>query len=145
MVIYLQAGEPKFVDLALKFVYGDDSVPILENRVQGTQALSGTGGLRVFGELMRKHGHKHIYVPNPTWGNHIPIFINSGLEVRKYRYYDAEKSDLDFAGLMDDIKSMPEGSIILLHACKLFSFLIKKCHLYDFATNSNYRVAAESF
>ena len=56
------------MDLALKFVYGDDSAPILENRVQGTQALSGTGGLRVFGELMRKHGHKHIYVPNPTWG-----------------------------------------------------------------------------
>mmetsp|Transcript_20533 Transcript_20533/g.42275 ORF Transcript_20533/g.42275 Transcript_20533/m.42275 type:complete len:426 (+) Transcript_20533:212-1489(+) len=111
------AGEPKFVDLAMKFVYGDDSAPILENRIQGTQALSGTGGLRVFGELMRKHGHKHIYVPNPTWGNHIPIFTNSGLEVRKYRYYDSENSDLDFTGLMEDIKSMPEGSIILLHAC----------------------------
>jgi len=111
------AGEPKFVDLALKFAYGDDSVPILENRVQGVQSLSGTGGLRVFGELMRKHGHKHIYVPNPTWGNHIPIFTNAGLEVRKYRYYDSENSDLDFSGLMDDIKSMPEGSIVLLHAC----------------------------
>jgi len=111
------AGEPKFVDLALKFVYGDDSIPILENRVQGAQALSGTGGLRVFGELMRKHGHKHIYLPNPTWGNHIPIFTNSGLEVRKYRYYDSESSDLDFSGLINDIKGMPEGSIILLHAC----------------------------
>lgn len=111
------AGEPKFVDLALKFVYGDDSTPILENRVQGTQALSGTGGLRVFGELMKRHGHKHIYVPNPTWGNHIPIFTNAGLEVRKYRYYDSKNSDLDFAGLMDDIKSMPAGSIVLLHAC----------------------------
>lgn len=113
-----QAGEPKFVDLALKFVYGNDSIPILENRVHGTQALSGTGGLRVFGEMMRKHGHKHIYVPNPTWGNHIPIFTNAGLEVRKYRYYDREKSNLDFSGLIDDIKSMPKGSIILLHACK---------------------------
>ena len=51
-------------------------------------------------------------------GNHIPIFTNAGLEVRKYRYYDAEKSDLDFAGLINDIKDMPEGSIVLLHACK---------------------------
>lgn len=111
------AGEPKFVDLALEFVYGNECVPMLENRVRGTQALSGTGGLRVFGEMMRKHGHKHIYVPNPTWGNHIPIFNNAGLEVRKYRYYDSEISDLDFTGLIGDIKSMPEGSIILLHAC----------------------------
>lgn len=103
--------------MALKFVYGDDSPAILENRVQGVQALSGTGGLRVYGELMRKHGHKHIYVPNPTWGNHIPIFQNSGLEVRKYRYYNAEASDLDFANMMKDMKDMPQGSIVLLHAC----------------------------
>jgi aspartate aminotransferase len=66
---------------------------------------------------MAKHGHKHIYVPNPTWGNHIPIFTNSGLEVRKYRYYDAESSDLDFDNMMKDIKDMPKGSLILLHAC----------------------------
>jgi aspartate aminotransferase len=112
------AGEPKFVDLALKFAYGEDSAPIQENRVHGVQALSGTGGLRVYGELMRKHGHKHIYVPNPTWGNHIPIFTNSGLEVRKYRYYDAESSDLDFENMMKDIKDMPKGSLVLLHACE---------------------------
>ena len=112
------AGEAKFVDLALKFAYGEDSAPIQENRVHGVQALSGTGGLRVYGELMRKHGHKCIYVPNPTWGNHIPIFTNAGLEVRKYRYYDAESSDLDFENMMKDIKDMPKGSIILLHACK---------------------------
>ena len=115
---FVQAGEPKFIEQALKFVYGEDSVPLLENRVHGIQSLSGTGGLRVFGELMRKHGHKHIYVPNPTWGNHIPIFQNSGLEVRKYRYYDKESSDLDFVNMMKDIKDMPEGSIVLLHACK---------------------------
>ena len=90
---------------------------MVESRVQGVQTLSGTGGLRVFGELMRRAGHTHIYLPNPTWGNHIPIFQNSGLEVRKYRYYDAKKSDLDFDGLVQDIKAMPEGSIILLHAC----------------------------
>ena len=89
----------------------------MENRIQGVQALSGTGGLRVYGELMKRHGHSHIYVPNPTWGNHIPIFTNAGLEVRKYRYYDADNSDLDFGGMVQDIKDMPEGSIILLHAC----------------------------
>lgn len=111
------AGEPKFVDLALKFVYGEDSLPMQENRVHGVQALSGTGGLRVFGELMQRHGHKHIYLPNPTWGNHNAIFSNSGLAVHKYRYYDADSSDLDFDNMMKDFKEMPEGSIVLLHAC----------------------------
>ena len=78
---------------------------------------AGTGGLRVFGELLRKGGHKEIYVPNPTWGNHIPIFQNAGLEVRKYRYYNASESDLEFDKMIEDIKEMPEGSTILLHAC----------------------------
>lgn len=88
-----------------------------EGRVAGVQALSGTGGLRVFGELLKKFGHKHIYVPNPTWGNHIPIMQNSGLEVRKYAYYNVETSDLDYDRMIKDISDMPEGSCILLHAC----------------------------
>lgn len=110
-------GDPDFVDHALVFAYGDDSVPLMENRVAGVQSLSGTGGLRVMGELLHKFGHKNIYVPDPTWGNHIPIFQNSGLVVKKYHYYDAEKSDLDFENLIKDMKDMPEGSCILLHAC----------------------------
>jgi aspartate aminotransferase len=111
-------GDMQFVNHALKFVYGDESTVLSENRVAAVQTLSGTGGLRVFGELLAtKGGHKHIYVPDPTWGNHIPIFTNSGLEVRKYRYYDADNSSLQFENMVKDIKDMPEGSVILLHAC----------------------------
>lgn len=110
-------GEPEFVDLALKFVYGEDSKPLLENRVAGVQALSGTGGLRVFGEFLAKFGHSCIYVPNPTWGNHKAIFTNANLEVKQYRYYDSESSSLDFDGLISDVKDIPEKSCILLHAC----------------------------
>lgn len=69
------------------------------------------------GELLQKHGHKHIYVPNPTWGNHKAIFTNAGLEVKQYSYYNAETCDLDFDKMMKDIKDIPEGSVILLHAC----------------------------
>jgi aspartate aminotransferase len=105
------------VDLALKFAYGDDSAPLHENRVAGVQTLSGTGGLRVFGELLRKHGHRHIYVPHPTWGNHIPIMTNAGLEVRTYSYYNIETADLDFDNLIKEMKEMPEESCVLLHAC----------------------------
>jgi aspartate aminotransferase len=96
---------------------GEDSAALNEGRIQGVQALSGTGGLRVFGEMMKKQGTNTLYLPNPSWGNHNAIFTNAGLEVKKYRYYDAENSDLDFEGMVQDIKGMPEGSIILLHVC----------------------------
>jgi len=111
------AGDMDYVNVALKFVYGENSTPLHENRVAGVQTLSGTGGLRVFGELLKSHGHSHIYVPNPTWANHIPIFQNAGLEVRTYRYYNSETSDLDFDNLLSDFDNIPEGSTVLLHAC----------------------------
>ena len=93
-------GDPEFVNLALKFVYGADSKVISDNCVAVVQTHLGTSGLRVFGELLKTQGnHSHIYVPSPTWGNHIPIFQNAGLEVRKYRYYDPSSSKLDFDNL----------------------------------------------
>jgi aspartate aminotransferase len=113
------AGDPKFVKLSLAFAYGEDC-PLLNNgQIQGVQALSGTGGLRVMGELLHRHGHKVIYVPNPTWGNHKAIFTNSGLKVETYRYYggSSDSKMLDFGGMVQDIKKMPSGSVILLHAC----------------------------
>jgi len=112
------AGSPNFVNLALKFAYGEDSVPLKENRVAGVQTLSGTGGLRVMGEMLRHAlGHKEIYIPDPSWGNHTPIFKNSGLEVKKYSYYNNETSSLDFEQMIQDIRAIPEGSCILLHVC----------------------------
>lgn len=110
-------GEKAFVDAALEFVYGEKSAPLLEGRVAAVQSLSGTGGLRVFGEFLRKFGHTEILVPNPTWGNHKAIFTNAGLDVKHYRYYDPASSSLDFAGLLEDLSAVPEGTVVLLHAC----------------------------
>ena len=45
-----------------------------------------------------------IYLPVPSWGNHAPIFRDSGLEVRGYRYFDKQTVGLDFEGLKEDLK-----------------------------------------
>lgn len=55
-------GDTAFVRLALAFVYGSDSSVLKKGRVAGVQTISGTGGLRVFGELLKRGGHKEIYV-----------------------------------------------------------------------------------
>ena len=73
-ILLCQAGDAKFLEEALKFAYGKNCAALKDGRIQGVQALSGTGGLRVMGEMLAKHGHKEIYVPNPTWGNHKAIF-----------------------------------------------------------------------
>jgi len=80
--------------------------------------LSGTGACFLGGSFLAQFWPNHpIYVPDPTWGNHIKIFKNCGLKVRKYRYYDRSKNALDLEGMIQDIKRAKDGSIILLHAC----------------------------
>lgn len=92
--------------MAAKLAYGADSKPLVEGRIAVTQSISGTGALRIGGAFLQRFypGAKKIYLPTPTWGNHIPIFKDSGLEVASYRYYDKKTVGLDFNGLVEDIK-----------------------------------------
>ncbi|CAI6252860.1 unnamed protein product [Periconia digitata] len=112
-------GVPAFTKAALQLAYGPDSAPIKEDRVVITQTISGTGALRVGGAFLERFfpNAKTIYIPNPSWANHGAVFKDSGLKVEKYRYYNKDTIGLDFDGMVADIKAMPKGSIVLLHAC----------------------------
>ncbi|GAA6035809.1 hypothetical protein JCM8097_005716 [Rhodosporidiobolus ruineniae] len=112
-------GLGEFTKAAAELAYGKDSKPLQEGRVAITQSLSGTGALRIAGAFLARHypGAKEIYVPSPTWGNHIPIFRDSGLEVKTYSYYDKNTVGLDFEGLKKDLRAIPDKSVVLLHAC----------------------------
>ena len=68
--------------------------------------------MRIAGAFLERHypHSKAIYLPSPTWGNHIPIFKDSGLEVKHYAYYDKKTVGLDFEGLKRDMKVREGGS-----------------------------------
>jgi len=111
-------GLAEFNKLSAKLIFGSDSPAIQENRVATVQCLSGTGSLRVGGEFLARHYHERsIYIPVPTWGNHLKIFTLAGLNAKSYRYYDPATRGLDIQGLMEDLGAAPNGSIVLLHAC----------------------------
>jgi aspartate aminotransferase len=112
-------GVPSFTKAAAVLAYGADSLPIKEDRVAITQSISGTGALRIGGAFLERFypGAKKIYIPTPSWANHAAVFKDSGLAVEKYSYYDQKTIGLDFEGMVADIKAMPKGSMILLHAC----------------------------
>jgi aspartate aminotransferase len=112
-------GLADFNKLAAKLAYGEDSAALVENRISTCQSISGTGALRIGGAFLARHypNAKAIYLPTPSWGNHTPVFRDSGLEVRQYRYFDKSTVGLDFAGLKEDLRNAPEKSIVLLHAC----------------------------
>jgi len=112
-------GLESFATSATNMLLGTDSPAVKENRAFGVQALSGTGALRVGAEFLKNIlGRSVVYYSDPTWGNHGLIFKNAGFTtINKYRYYNAEKKGLDFAGMLEDLGNAPEGAVIILHAC----------------------------
>ncbi|KAF2005094.1 hypothetical protein P154DRAFT_518656 [Amniculicola lignicola CBS 123094] len=109
-------GVPTFTKAALKLAYGSE---FKEDQIAVTQTISGTGALRIGGAFLERFypNATTIYIPNPSWANHAAVFKDSGLKVEKYRYYNKDTIGLDFEGMVADIKALPKGSIILLHAC----------------------------
>ncbi|KAG8375563.1 hypothetical protein BUALT_Bualt10G0113600 [Buddleja alternifolia] len=111
-------GLADFNKLSAKLILGADSPAVQENRVTTVQCLSGTGSLRVGAEFLARHYHQRtIYIPQPTWGNHLKIFGLAGLSVKTYRYFCPSTRGLNFQGLLEDLGSAPSGAIVLLHAC----------------------------
>jgi aspartate aminotransferase len=112
------AGNPEFVKAAAAFALGDHHPAITEGRVDGIQAIGGTGAVTIAAHFLGgKHSCKDVYVSDPTWGNHINIFQRAGMNVRKYRYYKKETRSLDFEGLMEDLTNAPQHAVVVLHAC----------------------------
>jgi aspartate aminotransferase len=108
-------GDAAFVEQAVKFAYGQDADL---STIAAAQTLSGTGACRIGGEFLANfYPVKTIYLPDPTWGNHIGIFENCGLEVVRYRYYDRATNGLNLDGMLEDLKNAPDGAVVLLHAC----------------------------
>eukprot|EP00732_Lithocolla_globosa_P002334 Lithocolla_globosa_v1_NODE_1505_length_2524_cov_47.443499.p1 type:complete len:412 gc:universal NODE_1505_length_2524_cov_47.443499:2441-1206(-) len=109
-------GLPDFTKVATELAYGEDlahSAPIAK-----CQSLSGTGALRLGGAFLNRFSSsKSLFLPNPSWGNHGPIFTDSGLKVERYRYFDKATNGLDLQGMLEDLDSAPGGSNVLLHAC----------------------------
>jgi aspartate/tyrosine/aromatic aminotransferase len=74
--------------------------------------------LRVAADLLkRKFPQARVWHSRPTWANHPGIFAAADRLVDSYVYIDAQQTGLDFAAMMDSLRKIPPGDVVLLHAC----------------------------
>ncbi|MEI6732789.1 MAG: amino acid aminotransferase [Comamonadaceae bacterium] len=106
-------------DSAVKgMVFGADSEAVKSGRVATIQALGGTGGLKVGADFLHHiNPNAKVLISDPSWENHRALFTNAGFKVESYRYYDAQTRDLNFDGMLADLKAAAAGSVVVLHAC----------------------------
>ena len=99
-------------------LFGKESPLLAEGKVVTTQALGGTGALKVGADYL-KHllPEANVYISDPSWENHRSIFENAGFKVDVYPYYDTATRGVNFAAMKSCLNTLPAGSIIVLHAC----------------------------
>lgn len=101
----------------MEFSYGTKIINQFKGQISAIQTLSGTGACRLAGEFLAlTFGKRDIYLPNPTWGNHINIFQRSGLNPVYYPYFNPNTLKVDFEKLLQFIKSK-DNEIFLFHSC----------------------------
>ncbi|MBS4167857.1 amino acid aminotransferase [Parachlamydia sp. AcF125] len=144
-------GDSDFVQVTLELIFGTDHPLLKQNRVAAIQSVGGTGALRIGAEFFREMSLSgFVFLPTPTWPNHLPIFKSAGLQVAFYPYYSDRAHAFDFAQMCEALTTMPARSLIVLHGCchnptgidptfeewKILSHLIKERQLipfFDFA------------
>lgn len=109
-------GLPDYRHHIRDLVFGDAIDP---SRTAVFQTPGGTGALRVAaGFLTSQLSPIRIWVPNPTWANHSPVFTAEQLPMASYRYLAADRTSFDFEGMLEDLKAeTSSGEAVLLHAC----------------------------
>jgi len=99
-------------------LFGADSVAVRKGRIVTVQALGGTGGLKLGGDLLRRiNPDAQLWISDPSWENHRAVFEYAGFTVNTYPYYDAPTRGVNFAGMIETLQKLPAGSIAVLHAC----------------------------
>ena len=110
-------GLPQYGKLVRELLFGADHEIVASGRAATAQTPGGTGALRVAADFIkRKLPVSRIWFSKPTWDNHPNVFSAAGFQVENYPYIDAAGTGLDFAAMLDGLRKIPAGDVVLLHA-----------------------------
>jgi len=111
-------GMPAYDQAVRALVFGAAHPAVAEKRVVTVQALGGTGGLKVGADFLRRIAPAAgVWISEPSWENHRALFENAGFTVATYPYYDAPTKGLRFEALLEGLRAIPAGDVVVLHAC----------------------------
>jgi aspartate/tyrosine/aromatic aminotransferase len=109
-------GDARFTELIRPIVFGE--VLAKDERIVGLQTPGGCGALRLGADLVTKANPKaRIHVGQPTWPNHGPLILCSGIEMVPHPYYDPASRRILFAEMMDALEKAQAGDLVLLPGC----------------------------
>jgi aromatic-amino-acid transaminase len=111
-------GAANFRTAVQELLFGAGHEAVVSGRVATIQSVGSSGGLKVGADFIARYfPGSQVWVSDPTWDNHRSMFEGAGLTVNTYPYYDEKTGGLKFAEMLATLRSLPEKSVVLLHAC----------------------------
>lgn len=111
-------GDPAYGACVQAMLFGAGSEIVTDKRAATSHCPGGTGALRVAGEyLSANHPGATLWLSDETWPNHPSIFQAAGLEMKRYPYFDAKTSSLNFDAMLNGLSEASAGDVVLLHGC----------------------------
>ena len=112
------AGDPDYNQRMMELLLGKDHSILSTGRVKSIQAPGGSGALRVGAEVIRRaRPESKLWVGMPTWPNYIPLLGSAGFDIKQYPYYDVDARQVDTDKMMEALRQVPVGDLVLLHGC----------------------------
>lgn len=112
------SGDVTYGKCVQELIFGEDSEVITSQRAATVHGPGGTGALRVGADLLKKFKpDAKIWISTPTWANHKGIFGAAGFELVDYPYYNQDTKSIDFDQMLNCLKKIPAGDVVLFHAC----------------------------
>jgi len=109
------AGDKRFTELLRPILLGEHAY---DERIVGVQTPGGTGAVRLGMELIATaNPGARVIVGTPTWPNHAPMILASGLEMAAYPYYERAQSIIRFDAMIEALSEGRPGDVALLHGC----------------------------
>jgi aspartate aminotransferase len=112
------AGDPDYNKHILELLFGADHSILDSGRIKTIQAPGGSGALRVGAEVIqRARPEAKLWVGVPTWPNHIPLLGGAGFDIQEYPYYNRDSHQIETEAMMETLRQVPAGDMVLLHGC----------------------------
>jgi aspartate aminotransferase len=108
------AGDAAFNKAMQDLVFADS---VTADRLVTLQTPGGSGSLRVAaGLILRARPDAAVWLSDPTWANHVPLLGGAGLTLKSYPYYDAKTHVIRIDAMLETLRKVPRGDIVLLHS-----------------------------
>ena len=111
-------GSPDYARAVQQLMLGADHEVVASARAVTANTPGGTGALRVAGDFLKNNlPDRRVWLSEPTWPNHPAIFAAAGIETKTYPYFDRENNRLALDEMLDALRQIPAGDVVLLHGC----------------------------